>query len=212
MRFDFPIESSFTIQGDYGMAPTSVISATVAKRSLRQGCYGYLALVMDTQVEMGNMANVPIVVKFPDVFLKELPSLFPKCAVEFCINLMQDTRPIYIPLYHMAPMQLKDHLKDLLDKGFIHPNVSPWSALVLFMKKNDGSLRVMSFGLTNAPATFMDMTKWVLKLYFDNFVVVFTDDILAYSRSKEEHRQHLKIVLQVLREHQLYAKFFKFEL
>ena len=68
---------------------------------------------------------------------------------------------------------------------------------------------VMPFGLTNAPVVFMCLMNNVLHKYLDKFVVVFIDDILIYSKSKEEHEEHLKIVLQELREHQLYAKFSK---
>jgi hypothetical protein len=68
---------------------------------------------------------------------------------------------------------------------------------------------VMSFGLTNAPAFFMNLMNSVFMDYLDTFVVVFIDDILIYSQSEEEHVDHLKTVLQRLREHQLYAKFSK---
>ncbi|WVZ93730.1 hypothetical protein U9M48_039687 [Paspalum notatum var. saurae] len=68
---------------------------------------------------------------------------------------------------------------------------------------------VMSFGLTNAPAFFMYMMNSVFMNELDKFVVVFIDDILIYSKSEEEHEEHLKIVLTRLREHKLYAKFSK---
>jgi len=70
---------------------------------------------------------------------------------------------------------------------------------------------VMSFGLTNAPAHFMYLMNSVFMPELDTFVVVFIDDILVYSKSKEEHAEHLRIVLTRLREHQLYAKFSKCE-
>src|SRR5438105_764102 len=70
---------------------------------------------------------------------------------------------------------------------------------------------VMSFGLTNAPAYFMYMMNNVFMEYLDKFVVVFIDDILVFSKSEEEHEEHLRLVLQKLREHQLYAKFSKCE-
>ena len=63
----------------------------------------------------------------------------------FCFNLLPDTNPILIPPYRMAPAELKElkaQLKDLLDKGFIRPNISQWGAPVLFFKKKDGSLRL----------------------------------------------------------------------
>jgi hypothetical protein len=70
---------------------------------------------------------------------------------------------------------------------------------------------VMSFGLTNAPAYFMYLMNSVFMNELDKFVVVFIDDILIYSKSKAEHTKHLRIVLQRLRDHKLYAKFSKCE-
>jgi hypothetical protein len=70
---------------------------------------------------------------------------------------------------------------------------------------------VMSFGLMNAPAHFMYLMNSVFMPELDQFVMVFIDDILVYSKSMEEHEEHLRIVLQRLREHQLYAKFSKCE-
>lgn len=70
---------------------------------------------------------------------------------------------------------------------------------------------VMSFGLTNAPAYFMNMMNKVFMEYLDKFVVVFIDNILIYSKDEKEHENHLRLVLEKLREHQLYAKFSKCE-
>ena len=70
---------------------------------------------------------------------------------------------------------------------------------------------VMPFGLTNAPAAFMDLMNRVFQPYLDKFVIVFIDDILVYSASEEDHAQHLKVVLNILREKQLYAKYSKCE-
>ena len=69
----------------------------------------------------------------------------------------------------------------------------------------------MPFGLTNAPTAFTDLMHRVFQPYLDQFVVVFVDNILIYSKSKEEHEGHLRIVFQALRDHQLYAKFSKCE-
>ena len=65
---------------------------------------------------------------------------------------------------------------------------------------------VMSFGLTNAPIEFMDLMNRVFWPYVDQFVVVFIDDILVYSKDAQEHEQHLRIVMETLREKKLYAK------
>ena len=70
---------------------------------------------------------------------------------------------------------------------------------------------VLPFGLTNAPAAFMDLMNRVFKPYLDKFMVVFIDDILIYSKSHVEHGEHRRIVLQTLRTHQLYAKLSKCE-
>ena len=70
-------------------------------------------------------------------------------------------------------------------------------------------LLVMPFGVTNAPAIFMDYMNRILRPFLDKFVVVFIDDILIYSRTREEHAEHLRIVLNILREKQLYAKLSK---
>ena len=69
----------------------------------------------------------------------------------------------------------------------------------------------MPFGLTNAPTAFMDLMHRVFKSYLNQFVVVFSDDILVYSKTREDHERYLRLVLQTLKEHQLYAKFSKCE-
>ncbi|GJX26255.1 putative reverse transcriptase domain-containing protein [Tanacetum coccineum] len=70
-------------------------------------------------------------------------------------------------------------------------------------------LQVTPFGLTNAPTVFMDLMNRMCKLYLDKFVIVFIDDILIYSRNKEEHANHLRIILELLKKEKLYAKFSK---
>ena len=70
---------------------------------------------------------------------------------------------------------------------------------------------VMPFGLTNAPAAFMDLMHRIFQPYLDQFIVVFVDDILIYSQSEWEHEYHLRIILQLLRDHQLNVKFSKCE-
>jgi hypothetical protein len=70
-------------------------------------------------------------------------------------------------------------------------------------------LMVVPFGLSNTPVVFMCLMNGVFRNYLDKFFIVFLDDVLVYSKTEEEHKQHLRVVLQVLREHQLYAKLSK---
>ncbi|KAG8474498.1 hypothetical protein CXB51_031158 [Gossypium anomalum] len=136
--------------------------------------------------------------------------------------------------------ELKVQLQDLLDRGFIRLSISPWGAPLkkasvfskidlrscyyqLKLKESDVSnttfrtrydhceFLVMPFRLTNAPAAFMDIMNCIFQPYLDQFMVVFIDDILVYLKSETEHDQHLRIVLQILREKQLYGKLSKCE-
>ncbi|KAA3483712.1 DNA/RNA polymerases superfamily protein [Gossypium australe] len=85
------------------------------------------------------------------------------------------------------------------------------SKTAFWMRYGHYECLVMPFGLTNAPAVFMDLMNRVFRLYLDKFVVVFIDDILIYSRDESDHAEHLRAILQTLRDNQLHAKFSKSE-
>ena len=207
----------------------------------------------------------------------------PQRKIEFAIDVVPGATPVSITPYRMALVELKAlklQLQELLEKGFICSSVSPMGALVLFVKKKDGTLRlcvyyrqlnkmtvknkyslpriedlfnqlkgtdvfskidlcsgyhqlrikdmgvnktafrmryghyeflVMSFGVTNALATFIDLMNRVFRSFLDRFVVVFIDDILVYSKNWEDRDTHLRVVLETLRKEQLYAKMSKCE-
>nr|GFA23311.1 putative reverse transcriptase domain, aspartic peptidase domain protein [Tanacetum cinerariifolium] len=191
---------------------------------------GLLASLMDTSSDGPSLETHPIVQDFSYVFPEELPGIPPERKVEFGIELILGTQPISKAPYRVAPIELKElkeQLQELLYLGFIRPSVSPWGALILFVKKKDGSMRlcidyrdlirlrvkeqdipktafrthyghyeflVMPFGLTNALAVFMDLMNRIFHEYLDKFVIVFIYNILVYSKMKEEHEEHLRIV------------------
>ena len=102
-------------------------------------------MVRNVEAEIRAIKNVPVVCEFLDVFHEELPGLPPEREIEFCIDVVPGTDLISMPPYRRAPAELKElneQLKELPDQGFIRPSTSPWGALVLFVKKKDGSLRL----------------------------------------------------------------------
>jgi hypothetical protein len=97
------------------------------------------------QLDASQRSEVPVVNEFPDVFLKELSAVQPDRDIEFVIELKPGTTPIYKTPYRMATpefAELKDHTKELLEKGFIHPSSSLWGAPVIFVPKKDGTQRL----------------------------------------------------------------------
>nr|GEX73341.1 retrotransposon protein, putative, Ty3-gypsy subclass [Tanacetum cinerariifolium] len=121
--------------------------------------------------------------------------------------------------YRLAPskmQELSNQLQELADRGFIRPSYHQLRVRDEDIPKTAFRTRyghyefqVMPFGLTNVPAVFMDLMNRVCKPYLDNFIIVFIDDILIYSRNKEEHANHLRIILELPRKEKLYAKFSK---
>jgi hypothetical protein len=97
------------------------------------------------QLDTSQGSEVPVVNEFPDVFPEELPSMPPDRDIEFVIELKPGTAPIYKTSYRMATpelAELKEHIKELLEKGFIHPSSSSWGAPVIFVLKKDGTQRL----------------------------------------------------------------------
>jgi len=89
--------------------------------------------------------EVPVVCEYPDVFPEDLPGLPPDREVEFIIDMMPGTTPISQRAYRMTVIdlaELKEQIRELLDKGYIKPSASPWGSPVLFMKKKDGTMRM----------------------------------------------------------------------
>ena len=122
-----------------------VILDLQVKRLLRKGYQGYLVHVVDTRKEVLKLDDIPVVREFHDVSPKDLPGIPVDREIEFSIDVLPGISPILKAPYRMAPTELKElkeQLQEILDKGFIRPSASPWSAPVLFVKKKDGTMRL----------------------------------------------------------------------
>nr|GEV44376.1 hypothetical protein [Tanacetum cinerariifolium] len=197
----------------------------------------YLAQVTSKKAEDKSaekrLEDVPIVQEFSEVFLEDFPRLPPARQVEFQINLVLGAAPVARAPYRLAPAEMQElstQLQELSDRGIIRPRSRVYSKIdlrsgyhQLRVREEDipktafrtryghYEFQVMSFGLTNALAVFMDLMNRMCKLYLDRFVIVFIDDILIYSKNRKEHERHLKLILKLLKEEKLYAKFSKYE-
>ena len=273
------------------------ISGKQARHALRKGEEGFMVWVTEEKADVCHvdLRNDPeldlgmdgeqreemlaLLREYRDTLPNDLPMNLPP---ERLINHEIDLEPYATPpskrpyrLSQPSLDELQTQLTALLDKGFIEPSNSPFGAPVFFVKKSDGTLRlvcdwrelnritikneaclpniddlfdtvqgslfftkldlhagynqvrirtedvpktafntplghyqfkVMGFGLCNAPATFQALMNQVLRPYLRKFVVVFLDDILIFSRNWKEHLEHVRLVLQALRENQLYCK------
>nr|GEW48510.1 putative reverse transcriptase domain-containing protein [Tanacetum cinerariifolium] len=208
--------NTLVLEGDDCVSRLKVVSCMKVKKYVDHGSYLFVAQVIEKEPAERRLEDVPVICKFLDVFPEDLPELPPPRQVEFEIKLVPGAAPIACAPYRLAPSKMKElakQLQELSDKGFIRPSSSLWGAPVLFLKKKDGSyhqlrvrendilitafmtryghyeFQVMSFGLTNAPVVFMDLMN----------------------RNKEEHEEHLRIILELLQKEKLYAKFSKGE-
>ena len=105
----------------------------------------HLVWVKDSSLETPTLESVLVICEFPEVSPEDIPGVPPEREIDFGIDILLDTQLLCIPLYIMDPTELKElkgQLKDLLDKSFIIPSISPWGAPLLFIKKKDGSLKM----------------------------------------------------------------------
>ncbi|GJX84895.1 putative reverse transcriptase domain-containing protein [Tanacetum coccineum] len=189
------------VDSDKGVSRLNVISCIKARKYVERGCHLFLAHVMEKKSKEKRLKDVPVIHDFLEVFPKEFLGLPLPRQVEFRIDLVPGAAPIARATYRLAPSEMRElsvQLQELLEKRFIRPSSSP-------TRYGQFEFQVMSFGLTNAPAVFMDMMNQVCKPYLDKFVIVFIDDILVYSKDEEEHGKHLKIILELLKKERLFS-------
>ncbi|WVZ92844.1 hypothetical protein U9M48_038882, partial [Paspalum notatum var. saurae] len=176
--------------------------------------------------------GIRVVCEYPDVFPEELPVLHLGLSPVLFVDKKDGSRRMCVDYRALNDVTIKNkyplpRIDDLFDQlqgacvfskidlrsGYhqmkIRPSDIPKTAFITRFGLYEYT--VMSFGLTNAPAYFMNLMNKVFMEYLDKFVVVFIDDILIYSKTEEEHEEHLRLVLQKLRDHKLYAKLSKCE-
>nr|GEX79442.1 reverse transcriptase domain-containing protein [Tanacetum cinerariifolium] len=209
----------------------NIISCTKTQRYLLKGHPIFLAHVTTKEAEDKSkekrLEDVPIVQDFPEVFPEDLPGVPTTRQVEFQIDLVPGVAPVAQAPYRLAPSEMKELIDDLFDQlqgSSVYSKIDLRSGYHQLRVREEDILKtafrtryehykfqVMPFCLTNAPAVFMDLMNWVCKPYLDKFMIVFIDDILIYSKNKQEHEEHLKLILELLKKEQLYAKFSKCE-
>ncbi|XP_072088336.1 uncharacterized protein [Arachis hypogaea] len=177
-------------------------------------CQGYILLATNVLGDNQKLNQISVVRDFSEVFPEDIPEFPPQRKIEFGIELVPGARPVSIVSYRMASIELaelKTHLEELLNKRFIRLSVSLWGVPVLQSDFVKNKTCYGHYELTNAPAVFMDHMNKIFRPILDKFMVVFIDDILVYFKTVKEHEEHLRIMLQILKERKLYAKFSKCE-
>nr|GEW75713.1 hypothetical protein [Tanacetum cinerariifolium] len=154
--------------------------------------------------------QIVVVRDFPEVLSDDLFRLPPIQEIKFRIELIPRAVPIAMYPYHLAPSELEElsgQLKELQTKLRVHEGDTPKTAFRT--RYGHFEFTVMPFGLTNAPTVFIDLMNRVCRPYLDKFMIVVIEDILIYSQTQEEHVEHLRLVLELLKKEKLYAKFSK---
>ncbi|GKB15795.1 putative reverse transcriptase domain-containing protein, partial [Tanacetum coccineum] len=197
---------------------------------IKKGCELFLAQVTKQESKEKRLEDVLVIRDFPEVFPDELPRLPPPKQVEFCIDLIPVVAPVARTPYRLAPSKMKElskRLQELSKKGFIRPSSSPWGALVLFMKKKDGSFRMCvdyrelnkltiknRYPLPRIDDIFDQLQGSSVYLKIDlrsgyHQLRIREKDIPTTTFRTQEHGEHLKTILNLLRSKKLYAKFSK---
>ncbi|GJZ10228.1 putative reverse transcriptase domain-containing protein [Tanacetum coccineum] len=179
---------------------------------------------MEKKSNEKRLEDIPVVREFPEVFPEDLPGLPPVHQVEFQIDLIPGTEVLSDRVLRLGELLscLLKRKTDISECSSTYSKINLRSGYHQLRVKNEDipktafrtryehyEFQVIPFGLTNAPAMFMDLMNYVCKPYLDKFMIIFIDDILIYSRNKQEHADHLRIILELFKKEKLYAKFSK---
>ncbi|GJY83768.1 putative reverse transcriptase domain-containing protein [Tanacetum coccineum] len=195
------------VESDKGMSRIKVISCIKARKYIERGFHLFLAHVTEKKLKEKRLEDVHVIRDFLKVFPNELQRL---------------PSPRKLTVKNRYPLLRIDDLFDQLQGSSVYFKIDLRSRYhQLRIKEEDIPItsfttryghfkfQVIPFRFTNAPVVFMDLMNQVCKPYLDKFVIVFIDDILVYSKDKEEHGKHLKIILELLKKERLFAKFSK---
>ncbi|GJU58733.1 putative reverse transcriptase domain-containing protein [Tanacetum coccineum] len=173
------------VKSDKGVSRLKVISCIKACKYVEQGCHLFLVHVTENKLKKKRMEDVLVIRDFPEVFPEELPRL-PPPRIDDLFDKLQGSS-----VYSKIDMR----------SGYHQLRIKEEDIPITAFRTRYGhfEFQVIPFGLTNAPAVFMDLMNRVCKPYLDKFVIVFIDDILVYSKDEEEHGKHLKIILELLK-------------
>ncbi|GKA47268.1 putative reverse transcriptase domain-containing protein, partial [Tanacetum coccineum] len=197
------------IQGDNcdGRSKLNIISCMRTQKYIQQGCQVYLAQVTSKKAEDKSeekqLEDVPIVREFPEHEL--LPDAGPSIEERAILFLEAQDRvnTLYSKGHNLGsddPFQAQDQPFRSLERGDRRVRKEDIPKTAFRTCYGHYEFQVMLFGLTNAPAVFMDLMNRMCKPYLDRFIIVFIDDILIYSKSRKEHEGHLKLILKLLKE------------
>nr|GEV06481.1 putative reverse transcriptase domain-containing protein [Tanacetum cinerariifolium] len=193
------------IRGDQSKTRLNLISCIKTKRYISRGCQIFMIQVVEKKKSNEKrIEDILIVKEFLYVFPKDLPGLPPIRQVEFQIDLIPGETHVAHAPYRLALLEMQElsnQLQELIDRGFIRPSYRQLRVrdkdipkTALRTRYEHYEFQVMSFGLTNVLAVFMDLMNRVCKPYLDKFVIVFIDDILIYSRNEKEHTNLLELL------------------
>ncbi|GJX38792.1 putative reverse transcriptase domain-containing protein [Tanacetum coccineum] len=191
----------------------NIIWCTKTQKYMLKGCHIFLAHVTTKETEdmskKKRLEDVPIIQNFPKVFPEDLPGLPLTQQVEFQIDLISGAAPVARAPYRLAPSEMKelsDQLQELSDKGLIRPSSSPWGAPVLFVKKMDGSFRIVysKIDLRSGYHQFRVREEDIPKMAFRTRYGHYEFQVMPFGltnapANKKEHEEHLKAILELLK-------------